>query len=313
MLCVLGACNGGGDEMPKCHRPALMSRYSSASFNAAFVPLTELPLMVAGTTSSVRLYCDTTPSSCDHICSFLPFDLPYEVEVRDGPISLDAGGSTSAPTFYAAGAGSGTLAFVNPDDGSVYAEIAVRAAEVDHVTMRRVITEREPPDLDVVLSTGHRGPHFEVWLSSADGNVLDDTSLEMQLPPGAQRWSTNGIDLYGVPSGTYTLGFQAGTKSFTEPLEIVNEPDTIELWEAPATIPRYPIIPGSLEYVCFMGKSRGRYITGLHWQHTVDGSPADAIYTEGCVLAATYKRSGSLATFTASAGGLSLTVQIPAR
>ena len=62
-----------------------------------------------------------------------------------------------------------------------------------------------------------------------------------------------------------------------------------------------------------MATSAGRYITGLRWQHVIDGVPAEIAYSHGCVEAVTDKPSGTPVTFTASAGGKSLTIQIPAR
>jgi hypothetical protein len=62
-----------------------------------------------------------------------------------------------------------------------------------------------------------------------------------------------------------------------------------------------------------MAKSAGRYITGLRWQHVVDGLLTEVGYSHGCVLAATDQASGQPVTFTATAGGRSLTIQIPAR
>jgi hypothetical protein len=268
--------------------------------------------MAAGGTQSVGLYCDTAAGECNNICSPARFDLPYDVEVRTGPVSFTGLDDSGGLVFYAASEGSGTIAFIDPDDKSVYAEVAVRAAALDRLMLTRHLTEREPADLDVVLATERFGPHFDVALFSANSEALVDSSLAMQLPPGAQPAGA-AIDLFGVASGFYTLEFQAGGKTFSEALEIANEADTIELWEAPATIPRYPIQPGGLEYVCFMAKNLGRYVTGLRWQHTVDGVPASIEYTLGCVLAATQLPSGSLVTFTASAGGRSLTIQIPAR
>jgi hypothetical protein len=178
--------------------------------------------------------------------------------------------------------------------------------------MRRIETEQEPEGYEVVLATQH-ARHFTIDLWSANAERLVDTSLAMQLPPGARREGAYGIDMSGLASGSYTFGFEAGGTTFSESIEILNEAEAITLWKAPATIPRKPVTPGALEYVCFMATSGGRYITGLRWQHTIDGVPAEIIYSHGCVLAETDQPSGAPVTFTASAGGRSLTVQIPAR
>jgi hypothetical protein len=257
------------------------------------------------------MYCDTAlGKNCNH-CAVARFDLPYEVDVRDGLVSFTGADPNGAATFHAEREGSGTIAFVDPRGGSAYGEVDVHVSQLDHLTMARDKTEREPTNLDIVLST-QQGNQLFVALWNAAGVELHDTSLQMQLPSGAER-DGDRINLVDVASGSYTLGFQSSGKSFTEPLEIVNEADAIELWEAPATIPRNPIVPGALEYVCFMAKRAGRYITGLRWQHVVDGLPAEVGYSHGCVLATTDQASGQPVTFTATAGGRSLTIQIPAR
>lgn len=269
--------------------------------------------MATGGTQTVGLYCDTAPDVCNNLCSPIDFDLPYEVDVRDGPVSFTGFTPTGSLQLYATGEGAGTIAFVDPRDMSVYGQVTTRAAPIDRFVLTRNLTEREPEGLEVVLATEHNGPHFTVALHSANNELLVDSSLAMRLPPGAEQVGSNAIELFGVASGTYTIEIQAGDRTFSAPLEIANEADTIELWEAPATIPRKPIEPGNLEYVCFMAKNLGRYVTGLRWQHTVDSTPASAEYTHGCVLAATTVPSGNLVTFTASAGGRTISVQIPAR
>jgi hypothetical protein len=306
---MFAAC--GESEGPVCREPAQLVAKGVVGPSPP-QQLVELPRMAVGATTSVPLYCDTTVGFCGHYCNLAPFDLPLEIDVRDGLVSYTGRDAEGALGFRAERNGNGVIAFVDPRDDSIYGEVAVHVSDLDQLILTRNITEREPTDLAIVLATGQAGPHFGVRLYNTTGDILVDDSLEMQLPPGAQRVG-NEIDLFGVASGIHTLGFQASGKSFTESLEIVNEAESIEVWEAPATIPRNPITPGALEYVCFMAKAGGRYITGLRWQHVVDGLPADPAYNHGCVLATTDVASGSPVTFMASAGGKSLTVQIPAR
>lgn len=296
------------------HACGALTRTSNAGYGAGIAPLTELPLVAAGGTSSVQLYCDAPAGYCDHSCPLARFDRPLDVEVLDGPVWFAGMNRQHDPVFFAAAAGTGHLRFVAVEDGYVYAEgVVARAAELDTLSMTRIKTEREPEDLPIVLATQHSGPHFDVELLSAARERLVDDSLAMRLPPGAEIVGKTEIDLFGVASGLYSIEFRAAGKTFVELVEVANEADLIELWSAPATIPREPITPGTQEYVCFLAKNAGRYVTGLRWQHTVDGVVQGAEWSHGCVEAATGKPTGTLVTFTATAGGRSSSVQIPAR
>jgi hypothetical protein len=306
VACALAGCEGSA--RPVCQEPAQLT----ASASPPFQPLLDLPAMPVGGTLAVPLRCDTVlVRDCDRHCPAAPFDLPYTVDVRDGLVSFTGVDRDGAATFRGERAGMGHIAFIGPGGSPLYGEVAVRAAELDHVTLTRVLTEKEPTDLEIALSS-QQGLSLGVSLRDATDQPLQDSSLVMELPTGASGHGS-GIELTGLATGSYTLGFRSSGRRFTKSVDIVNEADTIELWSAPATIPRKPIVPGAQEFVCFLAKSAGRYISGLRWQHATDGVPAELGYSEGCDVAATDRPSGEPVTFTASAGGKSLTVQIPAR
>lgn len=312
---VLAALLGGCDESPApvCREPASLIAVPREGPQPP-PELTALPRMAVGATADVPLFCNTVVGFCGHYCSLAVFDLPLDIDERDGLVSYHGRNEDGALAFRAEKIGSGTIAFVDPRDDSTYGEVAVAVSSLDRVEATRIYSERdEPTDMDIVLATGKGGPHYRVELRDPAGQALVDSSLEMTLPPGAQQVDVYDIGLFGVASGMYTMRFRSSGMELTAPLEIVNEADAIELRDAPATIARNPVTPGQQEYVCFRATSGGRYITGLNWQHVVDGTPADLSYSNACVLAATDRPSGSLVTFTATAGGRSITVQIPAR
>jgi hypothetical protein len=310
-LGMLGACSGSAE--PVCKEPADLLRYQLPGDHGP-QRLVELQRVVVGGSVSVPLYCDTKRTQCgtESPCLFEEFDLPYDIDFRDGLVSYAGRDADDTLQLRADRIGSGLIEFFDPRDGSRYGEVAVHVSELVSMTLKRDITEREPPGLDVVLAAERYGPSFSLTLLDADGYLLDDASIELQLPPGSAKYG-RGVYLPRLASGMYTLGFKSSGKSLVQQIEIVNEADSIEMWDAPATIPKRPIAPGAEEYVCFMAKSGGRAITGLEWSHVVDGFTPVPLTTHGCVVAATDRASGSLVTFTAYAGGKSLTVQVPAR
>ncbi|CAN5922151.1 hypothetical protein BH11MYX3_BH11MYX3_09730 [soil metagenome] len=240
--------------------------------------------------------------------------IPYQAD-DDGGLGVTVVSKTgSVVTVKGARSRSNYLRIIDPTTGELYDRYTLTGAALTSMRLVGTSFERTPTDrTDLVFATGEQevGVALVGEVQETSGNKLErlvDTSMVLDLP-GSTRTSWDSIKLANATPGTYPLQVTAGDKpAAAMPITVVAGADAIATLDAQPTIPA-----GGSSTVCFQATSNSRYIYGLVWTFTANGTTTtkgSSTLARNCISVSSEGMTSGSIPLTASAGGKTLAVNV---
>ncbi len=240
--------------------------------------------------------------------------MPYQADDDGGLGVIVVTKAGSVVTVKGARSRSNYLRITDPATGELYDRYTLTGAALTSMRLVGTSFEMTPTGRpDLVFATGEQeiGVALVGEVQESSGSKLErlvDTSMVLDLP-GSTRTSWDSIKIANALPGTYPLQVTAGDKpAAAMPITVVAGADAIAPLDAQPTVPA-----NSSATVCFQATSNSRYIYGLVWTFTANGTTitkGKSSLTRNCTSVSSEGMTSGSIPVTASAGGKTLTINV---
>lgn len=233
-------------------------------------------------------------------------DLPYTAD-DDGAAGVRVD-HQAGPVVTVVGMASRSnyLRIVDATNGELFDRKMLAGAAIDTMKLVPTTAELVPANMDLAFMTGkvELGVALTGAVQESTGpqqERLVDEGMTLELA-GSTRTAWDALELPAAQAGTYGLAVTAGNRP-TADLDVVVV-DHLDLVVADATNPS-TVASGSSTEACFDGIASSRYVAGLSWHFTVDGTDTSSALGN-CIMISPQTTTGTI-TVVASAAGMSAT------
>jgi hypothetical protein len=238
---------------------------------------------------------------------FRELDLPYTATAGNSPAFAVASTVGNVVTVRGLAAGHDFLRILDADDGTLFDRRMLEAAPLTSVEL--VVGDPgflgipdEYPDGARLAWRPNAEHDMGIALRGPANQRIADTSMKISAP-GVDQSDWDQFSFDSGPVGTFPVTVNAAGETSDVDVVVVEKNDGVVAIEPPASIKA-----NGSSTVCFGATYQDRYVVGMGWQFTVDGT---TLYPyNNCLDVKTTKSSGTV-TIEATAGGLSTTITLP--